>query len=1371
MRQRGIIFASYRAQLASLAIALLLFAGNPTRASAANGTWIDTTTGGLWSNPVNWSGGTIADGQDAIADFSTLDITADDTVHLDSPRTIGTLVFGDTTPSNNWTLDNNVNLSNILTLAVASGTPTIRVNDRTATINAALAGGQGLIVAGPGTLILGNTNTLSGVTTISSGALRLLGLSALQNSTVSVNVDNGLVPVASTGPFVLGGLSGSHNFAIPGTGSIASVTLEVGNDNESTAYAGVMSDNFFLGSLTKIGTGTLTLNGANTYRGATTINSGALQLGNASALQNSTVVVNVNGGLTFAPGIGAFTVAGLSGSNNFSLVDTLGNPVNLQVGNATSTYSGVIGGTGSLALVGTGKLTLSGANAFTGQTILAGTDGLHPGTLQLGNANALQYSTLVANQVGGGGLLFGPSIGTFTIGGLSGSSSFSLFDTAGVPVTLQIGDNNASTLYSGGMGDAATFKGSVVKVGNGTFTLAGPCEYNGPTTINAGVLQLGHPVALRYSTVVVNADGGLAFSASIGEFNVAGLAGSKGFSLTDTSGGPVTLVVGQLSSLSTTYSGSMTGSGSLVKEGAGALSLTGTNTFSGETDVFAGTLIIGNANALQNSTLGRLSTNGFSFGPAIGTFTIGGLSLTANCSLTDMGGGAITLQVGNNSTDTTYSGIMSGAGSLTKIGADTLTLSGANTFSGGMTINTGELTLAGANTSAGPTTVNGGTLLLGNGKAVQNSTVAVNVGGALAFSSSIGKFTVGELSGANNIALVDTIGNPVTLSVGNNNASATYAGVMSGTGALTKIGTGALTLSGANTFNGSATITAGVLQLGNANAAQNATIAIDANGGLRFSPSIATFTIGGLGFDSTSGGFSLADTSGAPITLQVGNNNASTFYFGGMTGAGSLTKIGTGTLELGAIETYTGLTTINGGSLGDINAVNSTVVVNVDGGLSFFAGTGTYKIGGLSGSGSFSITSGFTLQVGNNSTSTDFAGAMSGVGALTKIGTGTLTLSGASTLTGITTITAGILQLGNNAALQNSMVAVNANNGLTFVPAIGTFTIGGLSGSKSFALTDTNGAPITLQVGTNVGGNSGNATYSGVISGSGGLIYDAGSPTVLTLSGTSTYLGPTVVESGVVQVTGSLANNGSEKISVAAGADFTTASISRRVQPGGSYAGLGSTAIAGALGVLGSSADIRLGMDSNSSANDAVMQWRARNASDAPRLVSDVLNLTGMSSTAGSHVQTDPFVLQMTYNTTALNGNESILAAAGLIDLAWLNTSLNQPNGLWVNATAGDFGSGLPGDVFQNVQSSWDAFASSNGVTAANLGNFLGSYGVDVAHHQVWAVVNHNSQFVVVPEPSSSSLALAIAAGLAGLIACRRICRRWAWHGRFSAAP
>ncbi|HEX3998072.1 MAG TPA: PEP-CTERM sorting domain-containing protein [Pirellulales bacterium] len=99
---------------------------------------------------------------------------------------------------------------------------------------------------------------------------------------------------------------------------------------------------------------------------------------------------------------------------------------------------------------------------------------------------------------------------------------------------------------------------------------------------------------------------------------------------------------------------------------------------------------------------------------------------------------------------------------------------------------------------------------------------------------------------------------------------------------------------------------------------------------------------------------------------------------------------------------------------------------------------------------------------------------------------------------------------------------------------------------------------------------------------------------------------------------------------------------------------------------------------------------------------------------------------------------------------------MNPSNGLWQNSTTGDFGAGLPGDVYLDVQSSWATFASEHDITDANIGNFLGSYGVDVYDHDVWAVVNHNSQFAVVPEPSGLVLAACGALALCGAAIHRR---------------
>ena len=326
-------------------------------------------------------------------------------------------------------------------------------------------------------------------------------------------------------------------------------------------------------------------NSGNTFSGYTTIGAGTVQLGNALALQDS--VVAIGGGSLNLNGYNA-TLGGLSGTGNLSL-----GGLTLSVGNnpGSYTYSGNIAATsstaGGLTKIGSGTQILTGTNSY-------GVTAVGAGVLEAATPAALPNYTLSGSLsvASGATLAVGVGAGQWTAANIDALRGNAAAFAAGSALGLDTSAGNFS--YSSNIGGVL----GINKLGAGTLTLAASDSYSGATTISGGTLLLGNANSLLNSTAIVNSAGGLGFGSGLTPFNVGGLSGSGGFSLSDTGGAAVTVSVGG-DGQSTTYSGAIVGGGGLTKVGSGALVLTANNSYNGTTTVGGGTLEIGSNTAMQ----------------------------------------------------------------------------------------------------------------------------------------------------------------------------------------------------------------------------------------------------------------------------------------------------------------------------------------------------------------------------------------------------------------------------------------------------------------------------------------------------------------------------------------------------------------------------------------------------------------------------------------------------------------------------------------------------------------------------------------------------------------------------------------------------
>lgn len=231
--------------------------------------------------------------------------------------------------------------NNIYTADVSLGSATRTITNNSTgnrTFSGIISGssGAGLTFNGIGNTTLSGANTYNGTTTLNGGTLSLNSSNALQNSTLNTGASGSQVVnfiVAGTNTYNLGGLAGADNL------SLGANSISVGSNNADTTYTAAISSTG--GGLTKVGTGALTLSGANTYTGTTTVNSGTLALGSAGSIASSSVLKIASGA--------TFDVKAKSGGF------TLNNPLTIDVDVANA---GKLDATG-VALTYGGNLTLN----------------------------------------------------------------------------------------------------------------------------------------------------------------------------------------------------------------------------------------------------------------------------------------------------------------------------------------------------------------------------------------------------------------------------------------------------------------------------------------------------------------------------------------------------------------------------------------------------------------------------------------------------------------------------------------------------------------------------------------------------------------------------------------------------------------------------------------------------------------------------------------------------------------------------------------------------------------------------------------------------------------------------------------------------
>ena len=964
---------------------------------------------------------------------------------------------------------------------------------------------------GTGTLTIGTPNTYTIGTTVNAGTVALSGSGTL-GASAPLTAAGGTVDLGATSQ-TIGALSVTGQALIQ-NGTLTATGVSATNAGVNAEISASLS--LGSGSVSKSGSGVLTLSGANTYTGSTTINGGSLALSGSGTLGGASSSITLSGGSldlgTTSQNSNAVTISAAAGSG-----DTLTNgsitPSALTVSAANSIVSvsaNILGSTGITFSGGVSTLNLTGNNTYGGPLNING-----PSTVAIAGSNS-----------GGGAVNFNSFGATFTIN--SGSYSTSGFVSTGNSnsrfINLNGGVLTSGNIFASTLATEIVFNGGTLKAGSSAGITV--YDFNNQLTVNAsgatfdtsiGNITLGNNTISSNLTKIYGTAGGTV-TLSGGKKLVSGISNTGTLAIQDGSNwdlngiassvgglsgdGTITdsgaaAVLTVASSSSSEYTGIIAGGTkiSLVKLGTGTQTLSGVNTYQGNTTINAGTLAISNNSAT--------------------TF--------ADTSTITIASGAV-LDLPNDAADVVTSLVINGVVLAPGIyGASSPETTGYITGLGTIQVGSPGDTWTGLDNSNWVASSTGG-----------NENWKLNIGGTptpyyendTVFFSDTATYTTVTISDANV--------NPAATNFNNSSNSYSIDGSFGiASGSVNKSGSGNVTIATANSYTGATTVNAGTLTLSGAGTLGATTAGLTLTGGTvdlgSTSQTVGSLTIAdkGLGVnDATTAAVIQNGTltaSGLSATRSSANAEISSSL---NLGTGSVSKSGSSILTLSGTTTYTGSTTINGGTLAlsNLGSLGSTSGIMFSGG-SLDLGTTSQTTTGITISAA--AGSGDTIKNGSITPSSFTFSAPSGIATVSANILGNI---------GITTYGAGTLRLTGN----------NTFSGPLNFTGVSTVMIESGSNSGGGAVTyNSTGSNVTLSGGsyTTSGFTSSNESEYRYLNLNGGNLISAGNVFADTLGVSIAFSGGTLTAGSAGGITVFDANNQIAINSGGATFDTTTGNI------------------------------------------------------------------------------------------------------------------------------------------------------------------------------------------------------------------------------------